>query len=131
MSDINERGCLVVGEGVSITGTLSIPGKLTIDGQIDGDISANEVQVGESGKITGKLSVAIADVRGELVDSISVAEMLILRGTAKVRGNVVYNTLQIEQGAVIEGTLSRTSSSHSNFGTASLSSSTSESFEPN
>ncbi len=131
MSDQNQNGCLVVGEGVSITGTLSIPGKLTVDGQIDGEISANEVQVGEAGKITGKLSVAIADVRGELVDSISVAEMLILRGTAKVRGNVVYNALQIEQGAVIEGTLSRTNARHSDFGSTSLSGATSENPESN
>lgn len=125
MSDQNQNGSLVVGEGVSITGTLSIPGKLTVDGQIEGEITAKEVQVGEAGKVTGKLSVAIADVRGELIDSISVTEMLILRGTAKVRGNVVYDALQIEQGAVIEGTLSRTNSRHADFSGASGGSQTS------
>ena len=115
MSDQNHNGSLVVGKGVSIIGTLSIPGKLTVDGHIEGEITAKEVQVGEAGKDTGKLSVTIADVRGELIDSISVTEMLILRGTAKVRGNVVYNALQIEQGAVIEGTLSRTNSHQADF----------------
>lgn len=108
MSDLNQNGCLIVGEGVSITGKITLPGKLSVDGQIDGEVSAKDVQVGESGKITGKLVTAVADIRGELIESISVSEMLILRGTAKVRGNITYNALQIEQGAVIEGTLSKT-----------------------
>ncbi len=108
MSESVQNGCLVVGEGVSITGRISLPGKLTIDGQMEGEITAREVDVGVTGKITGKLVTAVADVRGELVDSISVSEMLILRSTAKVSGNVLYNALQIEQGAIIEGTLNRT-----------------------
>lgn len=108
MAESIQNGCLVVGEGVAITGKITLPGKLSIDGQVEGEITAREVDVGVTGKITGKLVTAVADVRGELVDSISVSEMLILRGTAKVRGNVLYNALQIEQGAVIEGTLSRT-----------------------
>ena len=108
MSESIQNGCLIVGEGVSITGKISLPGKLTNDGQMEGEITAREVDVGVTGKIMGKLVTAVADVRGELVDSISVSEMLILRSTAKVRGNVLYNALQIEQGAIIEGTLSRT-----------------------
>lgn len=107
MADLDQSGCLIVGQGVSISGMVTLSSKLTIDGQIDGEITAKEVHVGETGKITGKLSVAVADVRGELVDSISVSEMLILRSTAKVRGTITYNALQIEQGAVIEGTLTR------------------------
>lgn len=114
MAESIQNGCLIVGEGVSITGKISLPGKLSIDGQLEGEITAREVDVGVTGKITGKLVTAVADVRGELVDSISVSEMLILRGTAKVRGNVLYNALQIEQGAVIEGTLSRTDGSRQN-----------------
>ena len=108
MSDLSQNGCLFVGQGVSITGKITLPEKLTVDGQIEGEITARELQVGETGTITGKLAVAVADIRGELVDSISVSEMLILRNTAKVRGTIAYNALQIEQGAVIEGTLSRT-----------------------
>ena len=108
MSELSQNGCLFVGQGVSITGKISLPEKLTVDGQIEGEITARELQVGETGTITGKVVVAVADVRGELVDSISVSEMLILRNTAKVRGTIAYNALQIEQGAVIEGTLSRT-----------------------
>lgn len=113
MADLDQNGCLFVGQGVSITGKVALTAKLTIDGQIDGEITAKEVQVGETGKITGKLAVAVADVRGELVDSISVSEMLILRSTAKVRGTITYNALQIEQGAVIEGTLTRAGDRHS------------------
>lgn len=107
MSESNTDGCLIVGAGVSITGKINLPAKLTVDGQLDGEISAHEVSVGEKGKITGKLVAAIADVRGELIDSISVSETLILRSTARVRGTVTYNALQIEQGAIVEGTLNR------------------------
>lgn len=107
MTDKIQHGALIVGEGVIISGKITLPGKLSIDGQVDGEVSAKEIDVGETGKITGKVVSAIADVRGELIESISVSEMLILRSTAKVKGNVTYNALQIEQGAVIEGTLNR------------------------
>lgn len=114
MSDPNQSGCLFVGEGVLIAGKITLPEKIIVDGQVEGEISAREAQVGEAGKITGKLSVAVADVRGELVDTISVSETLILRSTAKVRGSITYNVLQIEQGAVIEGSLNRISEAASN-----------------
>ena len=63
--------------------------------------------MGEAGNISGKITAAYADVRGVVLDSISVSEMLILRNTAKVRGTITYSTLQIEQGALIEGSLVR------------------------
>lgn len=107
MPESTQNDGLFVGRGAPITGNVALAGKLTIDGQIDGEISAKEIHVGEAGKISGKITAAYADVRGEVLDSISVSEMLILRNTAKVRGTITYSTLQIEQGALIEGSLVR------------------------
>lgn len=106
MPEVNQNDELVfVGRGAVIVGNVTLPGKLTIEGQIEGEVSAKEIHVGETGKISGKIVAASADIRGELLDSISVGERLILRNTAKVRGTITYTTLQIEQGALIEGSL--------------------------
>ena len=52
MPESTQNDGLFVGRGATITGNVALAGKLTIDGQIDGEISAKEIHVGESGKIS-------------------------------------------------------------------------------
>lgn len=61
----NNAGCLIVGEGVKISGSITLPERVDVDGQIDGEIIAKEIHVGQSGKLTGKISAGVIDVRGE------------------------------------------------------------------
>lgn len=102
-----KTGFIIIGEGVVITGNLELPGKLVVNGKIDGVINAREVYVGAEGEITGKIFAAEADIKGRVSDFISVTDKLILRSTAKITGNIEYKVIEIEHGAEVDAVLSQ------------------------
>jgi cytoskeletal protein CcmA (bactofilin family) len=107
MAESSIPGCVSIGDGVKLTGRLDLPGIANIDGEIEGEVLANEIRIGATGRIKGSVTTAHADVFGEIEKDVTVTDTLILRSTAKVRGNIVYEIIEIEQGATIEGELKR------------------------
>ena len=107
MADSSSPGCVSIGDGVKLSGRLDLPGIASIDGEVEGEILANELRIGATGRIKGSVTTAHADIYGEIEKDVTVTDTLILRSTAKVRGNIVYEVIEIEQGATIEGELKR------------------------
>jgi len=98
---------VVIGDGVVVKGTFTVPAKAVINGVIEGDLTAEEVLVGPTGKITGRVSAKVLDVRGELHNTIISEKSLIVRATGKIAGKVQYSEIEIEKGGEIEGTLNQ------------------------
>lgn len=106
MNEQNEqKGNLIIGEGVSVTGTFSIPSKAVINGTLNGELTADEVMVGKQGKLTGKITARNADIHGETHDTLTIANHLILRSTGKIHGRATYGELEIERGGLVSGTV--------------------------
>ena len=72
---------VVIGDGVVVKGTFTVPAKAVVNGVIEGDLTAEEVLVGPTGKITGRVSAKVLDVRGELHNTIISEKSLIIRST--------------------------------------------------
>jgi len=102
-------GCVSIGDGVKLTGKIDLPGTANIDGQVEGEIAAKELRVGSSGRIVGSVIAVHADIHGEIDKDLTVTDTLILRSTSKVRGTIVYEVIEIEQGATVEGSFKRVS----------------------
>jgi cytoskeletal protein CcmA (bactofilin family) len=98
---------VVIGDGVVVKGTFTVPSKAIINGVIEGDLTAEEVLIGPTGKITGRISAKVIDVRGQLHNTIISEKSLIVRSTGKIAGKVQYSEIEIEKGGEIEGTLSQ------------------------
>jgi cytoskeletal protein CcmA (bactofilin family) len=98
---------VVIGDGVVVKGTFTVPSKAIINGVIEGDLTAEEVLIGPTGKITGRVSAKVIDVRGQLHNIIISEKSLIVRSTGKIAGKVQYSEIEIEKGGEIEGTLSQ------------------------
>jgi cytoskeletal protein CcmA (bactofilin family) len=98
---------VVIGDGVIVKGTFTVPSKAIINGVIEGDLTAEEVLIGPTGKITGRVSAKVIDVRGQLHNTIISEKSLIVRATGKIAGKVQYSEIEIEKGGEIEGTLSQ------------------------
>jgi cytoskeletal protein CcmA (bactofilin family) len=79
--------------------------RAVINGSVEGEITAREVLVGASGRITGKVAAEVVDVHGEVNDTVSATKALILRAT----GSIEYAQLEIEKGAQLRGTLTMVS----------------------
>ncbi len=94
-----------LGAGTSISGDIISNGDFRIDGNLTGSIkSKGKVVVGNSGKIEGEIICQNADISGEIVAKIVVHELLSLKSSAKLQGDIFTSKLAIEPGAKFTGT---------------------------
>jgi cytoskeletal protein CcmA (bactofilin family) len=94
----------LIGFGTEIHGDITCNGDLRIDGALVGNISAKgKIVIGETGKIKGEIACKNADVSGSLDGKITVSELLSLKTTAKVVGDMSTNRLAIEPGSRFTG----------------------------
>ena len=94
---------VVIGDGVVVKGAFTVPSKAVINGVIEGDLTAEEVLIGPTGRITGRVSAKVIDVRGQLHNTIVSEKSLIVRATGKIVGKVHYAEIEIEKGVNAEG----------------------------
>lgn len=109
----NKKDCLLVGEGVNITGNITVQGSVHIYGNVNGEITAHEIFIGETGKVNGEVRVNLADIKGEINNSTQVKDALIVRSTGKISGNISYQSLEIEHGGVIDGKIEKNTNNKS------------------
>lgn len=91
-----------IGADLSVIGNLLSKGEVHIDGEIQGDVHAANVVVGESARITGGLVADEVIVRGTVMGSIR-GKRVVLQSSSKVEGDIFHSQLAIEQGAFFEG----------------------------
>jgi cytoskeletal protein CcmA (bactofilin family) len=95
----------IVGAGTSIVGDINCDGDIRIDGNLKGNlVTSGKVVIGPSGVITGKINCRNADISGTVEGQISVSELLSLKVSAKIYGDIATNKLAIEPNAVFTGT---------------------------
>nr|WP_082660411.1 polymer-forming cytoskeletal protein [Sphingopyxis sp. H050] len=95
----------VLGSDVVITGNVAASVDLHIDGKIEGDLKCANLVQGEASEIKGAVTADTAKIAGLLDGSIE-AKTLIVHATARITGDVIYETITIENGGKVEGKLS-------------------------
>ena len=96
-------GCFsVIGAEVVVTGDIVTTENLQVNGRIEGDVRCGALHQGPSGTIRGHIVAEQGRIAG-LVDGTVTARLLILEPSARVTGDVIYETLSIESGARVEG----------------------------
>jgi cytoskeletal protein CcmA (bactofilin family) len=87
---------------LTIIGNLISQGEVQIDGEVQGDVHAATILVGENARITGGLVAEEVVVRGAVMGSVR-GKRVLLQSSSKVEGDVFHQQLGIEQGAFFEG----------------------------
>ena len=96
-----------ISKGSKISGNLNFIGPAEIDGQVDGEIFAQErLAIGEAAVVNAKISGADVTVRGTVNGDIYASKKLVLKKPAKVLGNISAQLLSIEEGVIFEGKIS-------------------------
>ena len=100
----------LIAQGSCIEGSLKFTDGLRIDGEVIGDIRANEgspsiLVISESAVVTGLVQADHVIINGRVVGPVHACELLELQPKAKIEGNVSYKALEMHQGAVIFGQL--------------------------
>lgn len=97
----------LIGAGTKIKGDIQSEGDIRIDGTLIGTIkSTGKVVVGSTGVVEGEIDCQNADISGTVKIKITVSDVLLLKPTAKLTGDIVTNKLAIESGASFSGTCS-------------------------
>ena len=95
-----------IGPEVVVTGDIDTDGQLHIDGKVVGDVRCGSLSQGESGSISGNISAGEAKLAG-LIDGAVTAGTLLLEASARVTGDVLYETLTVSTGAQVDGRFKR------------------------
>jgi cytoskeletal protein CcmA (bactofilin family) len=97
----------IIGAGTSIEGDVVSSGDIRIDGTLKGTLKTRgKLVVGPSGSVEGDVQCQNADVSGSVRGKITVTELLSLKGTAKLTGEISTGKLAIEPGADFSGSCS-------------------------
>jgi len=94
-------------EGTSIEGEIRSDSNIRIDGRVKGTVSARgRVIVGQTGTIEGEVVCQSSDIEGTVIGKINCQDLLSLKATAKLQGDINTKKLAIEPGAVFTGNCS-------------------------
>lgn len=92
----------VFGADIRITGDVAASADLHVDGRIEGDVTCTSLVQGEASEIVGAVKAETARLAGVIRGTISVRDLVVLK-SARIHGDVHYDSLTIEQGAQVEG----------------------------
>jgi cytoskeletal protein CcmA (bactofilin family) len=94
----------LIGTGTVIRGDIETAGDIRIDGTLIGKLTAKaRVVLGESAIIEGNIFCQNADISGAVLGNIVVDELLTLKTTGRMHGDVITRKLVIEAGADFTG----------------------------
>lgn len=97
----------LIGAGTIIEGDITTNGDMRIDGSLTGSINVKgKLVVGATGMVEGEIICQNADISGTIKGKIGVAELLSLKSSSKLSGDIITNKIAIEPGATFSGSCS-------------------------
>ncbi len=94
----------VIGKGTVLEGNIETYGNIRIEGKIIGNIkSKSKIALGNSSHIEGNVTAQNADIEGEVKGKIEISELLVLKATAVINGDIITSKLVVEPGATFNG----------------------------
>lgn len=100
----------LIGVTTRIEGNVYFSGGLRVDGVVKGNVAAlpdqpGTLMVSAEARIEGEVQAAHIVVNGTINGPVNATETLELQPNSKVQGDVQYKSIEVHQGAVVEGRL--------------------------
>lgn len=104
-NEINPQVINLIAKGTRITGDIVSDGDLRVDGEISGNLETKgRLVIGASGRIDGEIRCKSSEISGAHKGKLFVGELLSLKASSNVSGEIVTGKLSIEPGAYFAGT---------------------------
>ena len=101
---VPDMGINRIVEGTSIEGEIRCESNIRIDGTFVGNLTTKgRLVIGPAGRIEGTVNCQNAEIEGLVKGKLYVQQMLSLKGTAKVEGDIFTDKLAVEPGASFTG----------------------------
>lgn len=94
-----------IGRSITIKGEVKGDEDLLIQGRVDGSVTLKQhaVTVGPEGEVKADIGARVITVEGRVEGNLSAQEQVILRGSARVQGNITAPRVVLEDGARFRG----------------------------
>ena len=96
----------VLSSDLTVAGNIRTEGDIQIEGNVEGDIRAHQLTIGETATIKGEIVGDEVVVNGRVVGRVRGLRVR-LSATARVEGDIIHKTIAIESGAHFEGSVQR------------------------
>ncbi|MEQ9299250.1 MAG: polymer-forming cytoskeletal protein [Cyclobacteriaceae bacterium] len=104
MSEESGGSSNIFGKGTVITGNLETYGNIRVEGKIIGDLKTKSKAVmGHSSNVEGNILAQNAEIAGQVMGTVEVSELLVLKPSAVINGDIITNKLIVESGATFNG----------------------------
>ena len=103
-NEVTSSSINLIGAGTTIEGDVKSNGDIRIDGTVIGTVTSKaKVVIGSTGNIEGDINCQNADISGSVKGKTNVSDMLFLKSSARITGDIVSSKLVVESGASFTG----------------------------
>ena len=93
-----------IGKGTVLAGNIETYGNIRIEGKVIGNMKTkSKAACGASSHIEGNILAQNAEIAGHITGKVEVSELLILKASAVINGDIITNKLVVESGATFNG----------------------------
>lgn len=96
----------IIGPGMKVVGDCQTEGTIRVEGAVHGSIQAGKaVVVGREGHVEGDITTQDAVISGSVRGTLVAESRLELQATCRIEGEVRARRMQLEEGAILNGTV--------------------------
>lgn len=100
-------GVVLVGRMTVIQGEIGDCKSIEIQGHVEGSVVAEEIVVRDGGSVSGNLTAVRAEIHGHVEGFVHIRDLLDVRSTGRVYGELSYGRISIASGGHISGSIQR------------------------
>jgi cytoskeletal protein CcmA (bactofilin family) len=103
-TEYNPNSLNIINAGTEVRGDIISNGDVRIDGILKGTVHTKaKLVIGPTGSIEGDIKSQNADISGSVKGNISIDELLTLKNTSKIFGDITTKKLIVETGGEFNG----------------------------
>ncbi len=92
----------IISADVVVSGNINSAGEVQLDGELEGDVRAAALMIGEKASVKGEIVCDTVTIRGRVEGGVR-AKSVTLASTAQILGDILHSSLAVESGAHFEG----------------------------
>ena len=96
----------IISSDMKIKGKISAEGNLILLGSVVGDIKCHSLNVEGTGSLKGNVEADVITVSGKC-DGQILGDVVSVKSTGKISGEVFYENISIEEGAIVEAQIGK------------------------
>ena len=94
----------MIGAEAVVNGPIKLRGGIIVYGKVYGDIhTEGPVRITLSGEVIGDIQASDAHIGGRIQGNVTVSNRIVLGRKSELKGDLIYHSLVIEDGAQFEG----------------------------